>query len=214
MLKPLSRASSQERVFRRPQPTRPRSPSTSSKSGGKPINQILTYSRKDFWDTRTSGARHVWNCIRSACEENPDTAEALILAADLQMPQNSLTLCIDETGVYYRVPICVINDPISYDADFQAQKLKSKAVPDEVTLSLKMRNPQKGDIETEVSNLISIKEFKQLYLDKVQDTELSAEMVRMFAMGKELKDDLFVYSYDIMNESTVQVMIRKPLPPE
>jgi hypothetical protein len=74
--------------------------------------------RKDFWDTRTSGSKTIWNCIRSACEESPETAEALILAADLQMPQNSLTLCIDETGVYYRVPICLINDPCSYEADF------------------------------------------------------------------------------------------------
>jgi hypothetical protein len=47
------------------------------------------------------------------------------------MPQNSLTLCIDETGVYYRVPICLINDPIGYDADFQAQKLKNKTQPPE-----------------------------------------------------------------------------------
>ena len=29
-------------------------------------------------------------------------------------------------------------------------------------------------------------------------------------MGKELKDDLFIYSYDIIDESTVQVMITKP----
>jgi len=96
--------------------------------------------RKDFWDTRTSGSKQIWNCIKSACEETFDTAEALILAADLQMPQNSLTLCIDETGIYYRVPICVINEPCSYDADFQAQKLKSKAAPDEEHISLKVRN--------------------------------------------------------------------------
>ena len=87
--------------------------------------------RKDFWETRTSGSRHIWNCIRSACEETPDTAVALILAAELQMPQNSLTLCIDESGMHYRVPICVISDPIGYDADFQAQKLKSKSAPSE-----------------------------------------------------------------------------------
>ena len=31
----------------------------------------------------------------------------------------------------------------------------------------------------------------------------------MFAMGKELKNDLFIYSYDIIDESTVQVMITK-----
>ena len=30
--------------------------------------------RKDFWDTRTSGAKHIWNCIKSSCEETADTA--------------------------------------------------------------------------------------------------------------------------------------------
>jgi hypothetical protein len=87
--------------------------------------------RKEFWETRTSGARHIWNCIRSACEEDFETAEALILAAELTMPQNSLTLCIDDTGVYYRVPICLINEPCGYDADFLAQKLKGKKAPPE-----------------------------------------------------------------------------------
>jgi len=98
----------------------------------KPLSKHdLDKWRKEFWETRTSGSRHIWNCIRSACEETHDTSEALILAADLQMPQNSLTLCIDDTGVYYRVPICLINDPISYDADFQAQKLRGKKAPPE-----------------------------------------------------------------------------------
>ena len=27
--------------------------------------------------------------------------------------------------------------------------------------------------------------------------------IRLFAMGKELKEELFLYSYDIMDESTV-----------
>jgi hypothetical protein len=33
--------------------------------------------------------------------------------------------------------------------------------------------------------------------------DILTDKIRMFAMGKELKDDLFVYSYDIINESTV-----------
>ncbi len=121
--------------------------------------------RKEFWETRTSGQRHIWNCIRSSCEEDFETAEALILAADLQMPQNSLTLCIDDTGVYYRVPICVINDPISYDADFQALKLKNKKAPGESFLTLKARHAVKGDVSMNPSNLMPIPEFKQSYID-------------------------------------------------
>ena len=45
------------------------------------------------------------------------------------MPQNSLTLVVDETGMYYRVPICMINDPMNYDADFVNEKLKLKQRP-------------------------------------------------------------------------------------
>ena len=50
------------------------------------------------------------------------------------MPQNSLTLVVDETGMYYRVPICMINDPMNYDADFVNEKLKLKAKPADETI--------------------------------------------------------------------------------
>jgi hypothetical protein len=33
--------------------------------------------------------------------------------------------------------------------------------------------------------------------------------VRLFCLGKELKDDLFMYSYDIVDEVVMQLMIRK-----
>jgi len=56
--------------------------------------------------------------LRNACAETHDTAEALILAAGLTMPQNSLTLVIDENGVYYRVPICCINEPLNFSVNF------------------------------------------------------------------------------------------------
>ena len=107
------------------------------------------------------------------------------------------------------MPICLINDPIGYDADFQAQKLKSKIAPSEGTMSLRLRNAARGDISMEISNLISIEKFKTLYTDKLNEEGVTFENVRLFAMGKELKNDLFLYSYEIINESTIQVMIRK-----
>lgn len=66
----------------------------------------------------------------------------------------------------------------------------------------------------ELSNLIGVADLKNQYVDLLVEKELSKEkidtsLIRFFAMGKELKDDLFIYSYDIMNESTIQVMIRK-----
>jgi 5-formaminoimidazole-4-carboxamide-1-beta-D-ribofuranosyl 5'-monophosphate synthetase len=62
---------------------------------------------------------------------------------------------------------------------------------------------------TAVSNLISILELKQKYIEKVGDKELKPDIVRMFVLGKEMKDDLFLYSYDIMDEITIQVMVKK-----
>lgn len=94
----------------------------------------VTKWRKEFWETRTTGNKHIWTIIRTCCEEDHETAEALILASGLQMPQNSLTLVVDEQGVYYRVPICMINDPMNYDADFVNEKLKLKQRPDREVL--------------------------------------------------------------------------------
>lgn len=87
--------------------------------------------RKEFWETRTQGSQHIWQLLRNACEETPETAQALILAAGLQMPQNSLTLVIDENGVYYRVPICCIAEPMNYSVNYVDQKLKTKQKPAE-----------------------------------------------------------------------------------
>lgn len=40
-------------------------------------------------------------------------------------------------------------------------------------------------------------------------TETKVENCRLFCLGKELKDDLFMYSYDIADEVVMQLMIRK-----
>jgi hypothetical protein len=37
--------------------------------------------------------------------------------------------------------------------------------------------------------------------------DLTAESLRLFCLGKELKDELFVYSYDIKDEMIIQAMI-------
>jgi hypothetical protein len=51
--------------------------------------------------------------------------------------------------------------------------------------------------------------FKNKYLAELGDPDITIDQIRMFVMGKELKNDLWIYSYDIPNEYTVQVMIKK-----
>ena len=76
-------------------------------------------------------------------------------------------------------------------------------------MTLKVRNAAKGDKVFNFSNLMAISDFKNMYVTELNDAAVTVDKIRMFAMGKELKDDLFIYSYDIINESTVQVMIKK-----
>lgn len=85
--------------------------------------------RKEFWETRTSGSKQVWQLLKTACEEDEDTAIALISASGLQLPQDSLTTAIDQAGVYYRVPIACINDPDSYEQNHLLKTMQEKKAP-------------------------------------------------------------------------------------
>lgn len=62
------------------------------------------------------------------------------------------------------MPICLINDPIGYDADYQAQKLRSKKEPPQQNMALKFRNTQMGDLEMEMSNLLNVVDLKKQYV--------------------------------------------------
>lgn len=120
---------------------------------------------------------------------------------------------VDETGMYYRVPICVINDPENFNADFQTEKLKGKVQPKEKAIAtVKIRHAIMGDVVLKrVSNLLTILELKEDYIEcnKNKDAKgLTTDRVRFFVMGKELKNDLFVYSYDITPDLTIQAMIK------
>jgi hypothetical protein len=119
-----------------------------------------------------------------------------------------MTLVIDEAGVYYRLPIAIINDPEEYQKDPNKEKLDNKKQPKEENRHLKLRSV-KGDKEIDISNLTSIPDLKQKYLDILEDKETEPAKLRMFCMGKELKDEHFIYTYDIDNDMAVQVMFRK-----
>ena len=75
--------------------------------------------------------------------------------------------------------------------------------PDQKQMTLKIRHAARGDVTLEISNKLSILDFKKEYVAQLKDDIPDVGNVRLFAMGKELKDDLFIYSYDIINESTV-----------
>ena len=66
------------------------------------------------------------------------------------------------------------------------------------------------DICEDVSNLMSVADLKKLFLDKLgsKSAGLDAKKLRFFCLGKELQDDLYVYSYNLMDDITIQCMVR------
>lgn len=60
-----------------------------------------------------------------------------------------------------------------------------------------------------VSNKISVSELKLKYLAERVQEGIGLENIRIFCLGKELKDDLFLYSYEIADGIVMQAMIKK-----
>lgn len=60
----------------------------------------------------------------------------MIEAAELTMPERCLTTVIDSMGVYYRVPICCINDPDNYEVNQQLDQIKNKQAPNEAEITV------------------------------------------------------------------------------
>ena len=183
--------------------------------------------RKEFWETRTSGAREIWQLLRNACEADHETAQALVAAADLDLPQNSLTTCIEKrSGLYYRVPICCINDPVNYEKNYLEQKLKNKEAPPKKTIkvsdlqtdsvqNIKIKMLPDKVVTADIENDMTIEDLKKLYIAELEKKmpdeakDMDPKKLRFLCLGKELKDDLFVYSYDIRDDLTIQCMKRQ-----
>jgi len=113
------------------------------------------------------------------------------------------------------VPICCIQSPDNYCVDAVMDALKAKKAPVEKMIKVKVKNLKVGEKEVVVSNLASILMVKQSYLGQIDDAIksdagiASESNVRFFCLGKELKEELFVYSYEMFDGIVVQVTIRK-----
>lgn len=50
---------------------------------------------------------------------------------------------------------------------------------------------------------MSVIDLKRNYLQKIGSHHTKVEELRLFCLGKELKDDLFLYSYEIKDEMVI-----------
>ena len=75
----------------------------------------LILMRNEFWASRVEGNVNMWVSIRAACDSllNNDEmfANAILQAASISTPEGNVSVCYDERGVLYKVPLfCYTND--------------------------------------------------------------------------------------------------------
>lgn len=84
------------------------------------------------------------------------------------------------------------------------KQMQEKKAPKEKSLNIKVRSV-KGDKTLVVNNNYQVEALKSAYLEALELTtsEVPFTSMRFFCMGKELKDELFLYSYDINDDMVV-----------
>jgi len=119
---------------------------------------------------------------------------------------NNMQINYDAQGNMYKLPLSVINDPISYGNESHLIKKESKNVR---KLRLKIRNlKDQKNKEIEISEDKSVKELKDLYLSKIG---IGCSKIRLISKGKELIDDNQLFSYELENDIVIlSQLIRNP----
>lgn len=162
--------------------------------------------KKQFWETRCEGSSHIWDVIRKACEVDNKEATKMLQDNNITLHNNRLTYCYDQTGKGYAVPTACINEPVGFGVDKEKEMLEAKDAPEETqTLTLTLRNASTfKDDEIEIEDTCQVTELKERYAELVNWDD--PKKVRLLYYGKELKDDFYLYNYEI-NPSIILITV-------
>ena len=157
--------------------------------------------RDEFWDTRVEGEVEFWKLLRMACEAaDSASAEAIVQAGGLTMPQGTIMVCYDSTGRKYELPPFMVNEPVRYRPPEEADNVEVR----NETYHLTLRSAKIPDMAVIMSSLQQAVHLKEVFSSKAN---IPLEKIRLFFNGKELKNDTPLGKAKLMNEVVVQVMV-------
>ena len=149
-------------------------------------------------ETREDGQAGIWSALRLACEsEESGTAENILKDVGIKIV-NSLQICYDGLGNMYKLPIYVINYPISY-AEIKIEEIKAPLDPKELKLKIRSMKDQSVN-EITINEMKTIKNLKEQYKQLIKN---ESAKIRFFAKGKELYDDKSIYIYELTDGITI-----------
>ena len=160
----------------------------------------LDKKRISFWGTRTEGNEQTWEFLKQVCEmpsEEDENINVMLEAYGLIPYNNCINITYDASGALYEIPNYCINEPYKYEI---VENEKEK--PKEEKVSFRLKGTHKTKITC--SNYETIEKVKQK-IGKKYKVEINK--IRLFFYGKELKNDLELWNYNVSNDCVVILMI-------
>ena len=123
--------------------------------------------------------------------------DAMLQAYDLHPYKNCINVSYDALGGLYEIPNYCIHDPMVYDLPEEHKKK-----PNEKKIKFKARHGVKY-IKLKSSNYSSVKKIKTSVAKKLGTT---FDKIRLFFSGKEMKNDMQLWNYNVDNDVVIMVM--------
>ena len=161
----------------------------------------LKKKREAFWGTRVEGNKQTWSFLREICEMpsgEENNLEAMLKAYDLTPYNKCINVSYDALGALYEIPNYCIHDPMVYELPED-----NKKKPNEKKIKFKARSGMKH-LKLKSSNYSSVKKTKMSVAKKLGTTY---DKIRLFFSGKEMKNDLQLWNYNVDNDVVVMVMV-------
>ena len=168
-----------------------------------PIDK-LNLKREEFWESRNGHNNlnyKTWRIINQACIYDEARARMLLDENDLKTYEGCINHIIDQKGNHYIIPNYCINDPY-FERQFKIENnFENK------NIKIKLFEPlnNNSSIVLNVTNSINGQELKKIYCEKI-GIPFSDYNLRLFFGGQEIKDNNFLYQYNLQKGFKIQVM--------
>ena len=167
-----------------------------------PIDK-LNEKREEFWGTRNAHNNpnyKIWRIINQACIYDEARARMLLEDYELKTYNGCINHIIDKKGNHYIIPNYCINDPY-FEREYKIDNnIENK------NLKIKLFEPLSNiNTSLNISNSVSGKELKKIYCEKI-GVSIDEYNLRCFFGGQEIKDNNFLYQYNLKKGFKIQVM--------
>ena len=168
-----------------------------------PIDK-LNQKREEFWENRNGHKNlnyKIWRIINQACIYDEARARMLLDEYDLKTYEGCINHIIDKKGNHYIIPNYCINDPY-FERQF---KIENNFENKDIKIKLFEPLNNNNNVVLNVTNSINGEELKKIYCEKI-GISFNDYNLRLFFGGQEIKDNNFLYQYNLQKGFKIQVM--------